>query len=130
MHVLWGFLKCCNGQKTCSVQLMFLYVIYIHEESSNVNLFKFLIFSGLVQVAGNMERIRFTKASNYQQMVKQENIYWESFILYAIRKTDQFALLNFNSCGMMQILIINLHQQDYISVPKVFLVDGKAPMER
>jgi hypothetical protein len=63
-------------------------------------------------------------------MVEQENIYWGNSILYAIRKTDLFALLNFNCYGMMLILIINLHQQDYISVLKVSLVDGKAAMER
>ena len=41
-----------------------IFICHIHEESSNVNLFKFLIFSGLVQVVANMEHTRFTKASN------------------------------------------------------------------
>ncbi len=41
-----------------------VFICHIHEESSNVNLFKFLIFSGLVQVVANMERTRFTKASH------------------------------------------------------------------
>ena len=84
----------------------------------------------MVQVVANMEHTRFTKASPQQQMVQQEIIYWGTSILYAIRKTDRFALLNFNCYGMMLIPIINLHRQDYISVLKASPVDDGVATER
>lgn len=49
------------AENVIRASIVLIYVI--HEESSNVNLFKFLIFSGLDQVAGNTELTRFIKAS-------------------------------------------------------------------